>query len=169
VLAGHADTPTGRSTFEDFRRGVAGGHDQGLLKTILSQFGSVALPDGSVVLNYNADRVGRVVWKLVRGVYHRDVGGVLADDAPKRLILIDPRENKDAASKYPYFPFVRDTAPLGRHGAVFDYKWLGIHLGDGKRGHIIALLLWDRLIVLTVFHDPSCLCDECRRETGRDR
>ena len=35
LFAGHADTATGRAVFADWRRGVAKGHDQGLLKTIL--------------------------------------------------------------------------------------------------------------------------------------
>jgi hypothetical protein len=46
AFAGHADSPTGRAVFTDWRRGIAKGHDAGLLKTILSQFGNVIGADG---------------------------------------------------------------------------------------------------------------------------
>jgi hypothetical protein len=64
AFSGHADSHSGQSTFEDFRRGVAQGHDAGLLKTIIGQFGQVALPDGSIVFNYDVNRAERITWKL---------------------------------------------------------------------------------------------------------
>src|SRR5207247_8297935 len=65
-----------------------------------------------------------------------------------------------------WFPAVRDTGPLARHGAVFDYKWLGWK-DEELRGHAVAMLFWDGLIAATLFHDPSCECHVCqeRRNT----
>jgi hypothetical protein len=162
VFAGHADSPTGRSVFADWQRGVAKGHDVGLLKTILSQFSKVVLADGSLVLNYDVDRAGRITWKLVRGLYFADTGRCLPDNLPKRLIMLSPHENERAADLYPWWTIVRDTEPLGWHGAVFDYKWVGV-LIDGIRSHMVAMALWDRLLALVLFHDPTCPCEQCQR------
>ena len=51
---------------------------------------------------------------------------------------------------------------MGTHGQVFDYKWLSV-AADGVRMHAMAMLLWDRLLLFAVFHDPSCSCDECEK------
>lgn len=66
---------------------------------------------------------------------------------------------------------VRNTEGLGRHGAIFDYEWLGgSHVEEGEvgvlesRGNFMALLFWDALIVLCMFHDPACRCRRCRPE-----
>lgn len=167
-FAGHANSDAGRSVFNDFRRAVAKGHDTGLLKTVISQFGKVVLPDGSLVFTYDTDRAGRITWKLVRGIYHEETGGFLPENTPKRLFMLSPEKNKDAESDYPWWPLVRDTAAMGRHGAVFDYKWLGTIM-DGTRAHALGMLLWDRLLILVLFHDPSCSCTNCRqpKENGR--
>ena len=147
--------------FEDLRRGVAKGHDVGLLKTVLGQFGRVTTADGSRVFHYDADRAGRITWKLVRGVYFAETGMVLPEGLPKRMILLGPDTVKSAEADYPWWPLVRDTAPMGTHGAVFDYKWIGTTV-DGGRGHAMAMLLWDRLLTLILFHDPSCRCEQCQ-------
>lgn len=154
---------TGRSVVADFQRGVDKGHHAGLLQTILDQYSKVLLPDGSRVLNYDTDRAGRITWKLIRGLYFLDVARFLPEHTPKRLILIDPKDNKSAPEKYPYFELVRNTEPMGRHGRVFDYKWLGVRFADDKiRAHLVAMLLWEHFVFIVMFHDPSCVCDECQ-------
>ena len=59
-----------------------------------------------------------------------------------------------------WFPAVRDTKPLADYGGVFDYKSLGWKEGD-LRGHAVAMLLWDGLIIAMLFHDPGCQCGQC--------
>jgi hypothetical protein len=76
--------------------------------------------------------------------------------------MLGKEKIKRAAENYPWWTLVRDTAPMGPHGGVFDYKWLGVTM-DGKRAHAIAMLLWDRLALLALFHDPSCACGECQK------
>jgi hypothetical protein len=163
-FAGHADSQTGRAVFADWRRAVEQGHDTGLIKTIMGQFGKVVLADGSRVFNYDVDRTGRVTWKFVRGIYFAEVGRFLPEQLPKRLFMLSPHENQHATKTYPWWPLVRDTEPMGTHGAVFDYKWLGT-IVDGVRAHAIGVLLWDRLLVLALFHDPSCPCSHCVQQS----
>ncbi|PYS21251.1 MAG: hypothetical protein DMG11_28240, partial [Acidobacteria bacterium] len=61
-----------------------------------------------------------------------------------------------------WFPAVRDTQPLAKYGAVFDYKWIGWKTAENERFHVMAMLFWDGLIVATAFHDPTCDCGKCR-------
>ena len=163
-FAGHTDSDTGRSVFNDFRGAVAKGHDVGLLKTILSQFGKVTLADSSIPFNFDTDRTSRIVWKLVRGLYFEEVGRVLPEDhEPRTIYMLGPEETKDVADKYPWWLLVRNTQPMGKYGRVFDYKWLGLTV-EGGRGHMLAMLLWERLLLLVVFHDPSCPCGCVKQE-----
>jgi hypothetical protein len=55
---------------------------------------------------------------------------------------------------------VRAGDGMGRYPGVFDYKWLAVATA-GSRAHAIAILLWDRLMFMVVFHDPTCSCGEC--------
>jgi hypothetical protein len=159
-FAGHAKSDTGRAVFEDFRRGVGKGHDAALIKAVIGQFGKVVTADGTLLFQYDANRAGRIAWKLVRGIYFAETGRFLPEALPKHMILISPEKAKDAETNYPWWTLVRDTEPMGKHGAVFDYKWIGV-LVDGGRGHALGMLLWDRLIILALFHDPNCSCGQC--------
>jgi hypothetical protein len=162
AFVGHSNSATALSVWNDLKTGVAKGHDVGLLKTITSQFGKVVRLDGAVIFNYDQDRAGRIAWKLVRGIYSMETGKTLSENAPKRLILLGPEEVKTAVTDYPWWPLVRDTGPMGTHGAVFDYKWLG-SFDDQMRAHAIAFCLWDGLLTLTMFHDPTCRCEPCQK------
>jgi hypothetical protein len=98
--------------------------------------------------------------ETIRGLYFADVGRVLPEVTPKRLVVLSREQAKEAHTTHPWWVLVRDTSSMGSYGAVFDYKWIGVAM-DGVRGHAIAMLLWDRLLVLGGFHDPICSCDEC--------
>jgi len=124
-FAGHADSESAASVFEDFRRAVGRGHDTGLFKMILGQFGKVALADGSVVFNYDAARAGRISWKLARGIYFTETGRVLAEDVPKRITMLSPGTHPE--KDHPWWPIVRDTASMGvsaPHGGWPYQRWL---------------------------------------------
>ena len=165
AFSGQADSMTGRAVFADWQRAVAKGHDTGLLRTIMGHFGRVVRADGSRLFTYDVDRAGHITWKLARGIYFAEVGRFLPGDLPKHMALLGHEEIRGIEDRYPFWPLVRDTEPMGLHGGVFDYKWLGIIL-DGVRGHLIAMALWDRLVLLVLFHDPTCVCPSCRETDG---
>lgn len=160
--AGQHHTPTARSVWDDIKRGAAEGHSHGLIKTILGQFGKVALPDGTILFQLDSARAHRVAWKIVRGVYTRLSGRTLPDDQPRLIEIIPASEASMRLPEHSWFSAVSGTPSLGRHQAVFDFKW--ICLIDGFRGNAMAMLFWDSLIVLAAFHDPACACDACSNE-----
>jgi hypothetical protein len=164
-FVGHVvNSSTAKAVMEDLRRGVAKGHGVGLLKDVLRRFGTVLGPGGERTYDYDTVRVSRAIWKIVRGLYFLEVGAVLRADWSNQLTLMNPNNVPVEIANTPWFPAIRDTEPMGRYGRVFDYKWVGVIDGN-RRGHALAMLFWDGLIVTARFHDPSCPCGEC--ETAR--
>jgi hypothetical protein len=150
----------------DLGRAAAQGHGVGLLHDVIGRFGRVVGPAGELVYEYDTGRVDRFLWKLLRGIYTLNRNEVLPERMRGRIHLVDPRNPADDLRNIRWFANVRDTEPLARYGAVFDYKWLALKDGD-VRGHAIAMLFWDGLIVATLFHDPSCECGECPARDSR--
>lgn len=164
ALVGHHLTPTGQAVWEDIARGVRKGHDVGLVKKIIGQFGKVSTPDGAITFALDGDRARRTAWKIIRGLYALDTAAPLPEAHPHLIEIVPQSEAEKRLKDHAWFPVVRDTEPLGRHGAVFDYKWIGVSM-PGFRAHAIAMLFWDSMVVLSLFHDPSCPCDDCLIQT----
>jgi hypothetical protein len=171
ALAGHARSRTGMAVMRDLRDAFGKGHSQGLIRKIVGSFGSVTGPRGETTFALHTNRVDRIAWKIARGLYFRELGRVLPESRPGHVYLITPYEAPRRLSEIAWFPALRDTTPMRDDGyaEVFQYKW--ICQKDGElRGHAIGMLWWDGIIVLVMFHDPTCGCDECvRRSRGVDR
>lgn len=113
--------------------------------------------------NTTAGCANRLIWKLVRGLFFIHLQRLLPQNPPPSIELINGPNEVERLNTHGWFQTVRDTEPLGRYGKVFDYKWLCV-AADGLRGHAFALLIWDHIVVLSMFHDPSCPCGKCREE-----
>jgi hypothetical protein len=114
-FAGHVSTPTAAAVMEDIRRGVGRGHEVGLLKDVLRRFGKVQGSRGELVYEYDALRVRRFVWKVVRGIYYLHVGRVLPEDRPFSVDLLSPADMERAVRDFDWFHHVRDTEPMARY------------------------------------------------------
>lgn len=130
---------------------------------ILAEFGTVITADGKLLKRYDASRVNRVIWKVVRGLFFVEYdGGILPENAPRTLQIIAPDEVAERLPKE--FTIVRDTPSRGRYPGVFDYKYVLVE-DDAQppfRLHYWALLLWDKFLVVVAFHDPACACPKCQ-------
>lgn len=163
VLSSQAcESETGQAVWNDYASAVRKGHDVGLTKTVIQQFGQVTLPDGRIPFVYDSQRLKNVLWKLIRGVHFQMTGTALEASRPRAIDLFTPGHAAEL-DQHGWYQVVRDTQPLGEFENVFDIKTLGIPDGDW-RGHAYALLIWDRIIALALFHDPSCGCGECGHE-----
>lgn len=47
----------------------------------------------------------------------------------------------------------------GRHPGAFDYKFAKFL--EVQNVNYWAMLLWDKIIMIMMFHDPSCECEHC--------
>lgn len=167
ALVGHHGTAWAKAVMEDIRRGAAKGQGTGVIRTILSQFGKVTTSAGERVFALDTNRANRAIWKIVRGLYTLETGRFLPDMSYLQIEIVPRSEADRTLPGHLWFESVRNTEGLGRHKAIFDYKWLGQYVDDGhvkvydSRGNFMALLFWDALIVLCMFHDPACRCHRC--------
>lgn len=164
ALVGHAQTPAARAVMRDLRVAFEKGHKRGLLGMIIGGFGTVMGPRGEVTFEFDRHRVDRVAWKLARGVYYRELGVVLPEKRPGEIRFINPFEATEQIANIAWYPAVLASRPMGddTYRKVFDYKWISEKNGD-LRGHAIVMLLWNRIILIAMFHDPACGCPECAR------
>lgn len=114
------------------------------------------LPAGKVVKRFDADRVWRVVWKIVRGLFYKEHNRYLPDNTPKLFKLVSVGEKPPLE-----FEAVRNTQSRGQYPNVFDYKYIVISELDNF--HFWAMLFWNKLIKLIAFHDPDCKCETCEQ------
>jgi hypothetical protein len=159
-FAGHVQSSMADAVMKDLGEAAAKGHGVGLLREVISRFGRIVGPNGEVLYEYDTARVHRFVWKVIRGLYYLDLDIVLPEAMRGEIHIVNPANVPEDLARIGWFPAVRDTAPLARYGTVFDYKWLGWKDGE-VRGHAVSMLLWDGLIVASLFHDPACRCGHC--------
>ena len=123
-----------------------------LIKQTLAEFtsraGGIVLPDARVAKEFDRDRVRNVVWKITRELFFVERNAILPEDTPVvfRFLTTD-----DAAP--PWLQLIDTFPSRGRYTGVFDYKYTQVReVGDS---HWWALLFWDKLISVVVFHDPE--------------
>jgi hypothetical protein len=111
------------------------------------------LPGGKIQKKFDDRRLWRIIWKITRGLFFKEVGTALPEDLPIRREMFSPGENPP-----PEYDFLTTVVPLGQYPVVFDYRYAV------SRQHSIYLwemLFWNRIVVLVGFHAPSCSCREC--------
>lgn len=112
------------------------------------------LPKGRVVKRFSSERVTRVVWKLVRGLYFHEVGSVLPEDTPKMWDVVEPERARELAGKNAVWERVKAQPPRGAYGGVFEYKYF-VGRFDDKTLHAWGMLLWDKIMIFVAHHDPG--------------
>lgn len=113
------------------------------------------LPGGRVVKRFQHERVNRVVWKLVRGLYAHEMKSVLPDDTPRTTEIIEPERVRETAGTNAVWERVKAQDPRGSYGGVFEYKYLLGHAAQGQKLHLWGMLLWDKIMVFVAHHDPE--------------
>lgn len=114
----------------------------------------LVLPDGKVIKRFDSGRVGRVVWKITRGLYFKEKGCILPENMPRIIKFISVGE-----APPPEFECLSGP-PRGLYPAVFDYMYR--EFPELNNAYLWGMLLWDRLIVETIFHNPDCKCEQCK-------
>ena len=112
------------------------------------------LPGGRVVKRFEGERVNRVAWKLVRGMYFHETSNVLPDDTPFTTEIIEPERARELAGSNPLWENVRAQNPRGSYGGVFEYKYF-FGETDGKGLHSWGMILWDKIMIFIAHHDPG--------------
>lgn len=134
-----------------------------LAEKILREFearpGGLHLPLGVVAKRQDGDRIVRVAWKIVRGLFFHHYNAILPGAFPIGCTLT-------ALDRRPPEHFIcvsglADDETYGVYGGVFDYRFRIVDTDLGKLNYW-AFLIWDRIIMTVYFHDPwSCQCEGC--------
>ena len=133
--------------------------NRNLVHKVLQEFerqpSGLVLPANLVVKRLEGERVHRVAWKIIRGLYFNHFAEVLPEDTPNGLEIVPP----DRPPPKEFITGLRDEPIRGRHPGVFDYKFA--KFPEVHNFNYWAMLLWDRIIMIMKFHDPACDCDHC--------
>jgi hypothetical protein len=144
-----------RKILDDCKRHEPQGH---LLKKVLGEFernpSGLILPKNMVVKRFNGDRILRVAWKIVRGLYFAHSGISIPENSPKACELVMPGQEPPLS-----FFYLSENPIHQQYPAVFDYRFRSFF--EIHNLHVWSLLLWDRLIVIVKFQFPICHCPEC--------
>jgi hypothetical protein len=155
------DSYTGKALFEDLIRKYREGQRLKLGIRVSQEFdprpGGLYLPKGHVLKRYDPHRIGRVTWKILRGLFFHCEGQFLPEDTPRRLRIIPFGE-----------PIPQDAFILANHQTlgdcpgVFAYRYGRFTEAQGIYRYVWSLGFWDRIIILAEFHEPGCNCTKCR-------
>lgn len=150
------ETTAGRPLFADvIARGQNEKSGRALAMQVMSEFSDrspagVILP-GFVSKRFDAERVARVVWKIVRGLYHIEFDGYLPEDTYHWI------GNATDQRTHPVFDIVRNAPEKGDFPGLFAYKCL-----RNQSFSVWGVLFWDRLIFTVHAHEPACPgCPKC--------
>lgn len=147
---------SGKALWEDISDHYERPQNRRIAEMVLKEFdkrpSGLVLPFGKVAKRFDSERMWRVVWKIVRGLFFKEIGQVLPSDLPIKREILSPGERSS-----PEFDITRTVPTLGQYPGVFDYRYIGI---PGKI-YLWEMLFWDRIIMFVGFHVPGCNCRLC--------
>jgi hypothetical protein len=140
----------------------AAGEKQRLVGKVLNEFqrtpGGILLPPGFVAKRFEGERLHRVAWKIVRGLYFHEFGQVLPEKTTNSLEIFPPDKPPSAT----FLNVLMDAQSRGQYPGVFDYKY--VTAPELHDFNYWGMLFWDRLILTMAFHSPACKCEHCSRQ-----
>lgn len=133
------------------------GEKRGLVHKVYQEFerqpSGLILPPGLIAKRIEGNRVHRIAWKIIRGLYFDNFGEILPEYTPNSLELVPPGQPPPKEFK------LLNNPGRGRYPGVFDYKFA--KFPEIHNFNYWAMLLWDRIILIMKFHDPACGCEHC--------
>jgi hypothetical protein len=141
----------------DFRTGRQVPLTNKVLKEFDPKPSGLVLPGGKIIKRFDGERLKRVAWKMVRGLhFYHHAGEVLPEKWPTLSVQVYAGETPPPPD---LLCFVHIAKSRGPYPGVFDYKFDQFPVV--KNLHYWSLLLWDRIIIRVIFHDPGCACEKC--------
>jgi hypothetical protein len=119
--------------------------------------GGVILPANRVAKKIDPDRAHDVIYKIVRGLHYHHYGEILPPNWNCHFTITPPGE--PPPEEFTMLTEANLLNSQGRYQGVFAYSFH--KFAEVNDLHIWAMLLWDRIIVTLMFHDPACQCEEC--------
>ena len=131
---------------------------KGLIRKILGEFeprpSGLYLPNNKVAKRFDGMHLRRITWKIIRGLYFYHFKEFIPERIKKDIRIVSPGEEPP-----PDFLEILNEPTHGQYPGVFDYRFIAFP--ELHNSHYWAMLLWDRIILITVFQYPACECDIC--------
>lgn len=151
----------GQAVYDDVLKKYRRREKVGLTLRVLGEFdprpSGLFLPGGKVVKRFAGERLQRIAWKIVRGLFFLHHGRALPATTTTVVSLTAPGEIPP--QHFLHFMSLPDRVEHGRYPGVFAYRH--DNFTESGNTHYWALLLWDRMIITVIFHDPLCRCVNC--------
>jgi hypothetical protein len=155
---------SGKAALNDALGRFKEGRNVGLHKKVLGEFdlhpSGLILPGGKVIKRFEGNRMHRVILKIIAGLHFHHSGEVL----PLPLKTVSTKIYGPDDRPPDHFLAFIGREEVKRHGlypGVFDYAFE--KFPEVNNFHYWGMLLWDRIIVVAMFHDPACTCAECSK------
>lgn len=107
----------------------------------------IVLPPNTVAKRFEGERICRIAWKIVRGLYFSHHESVLPETHPVSVMVYPP----DRMPPEHFIVAMLDKPTHGRYPGVFDYRFA--QFPEAHNMHYWALLLWDRVLITVMFTD----------------
>ena len=154
------DSYAGSSLLRDIFKKYEHGVKRSLVHKTLNEFernpSGLILPSNLVAKRIEGNRLHRVAWKIVRGLYFHHFDKVLPEGKLNSLSVILP----DQVPPKEFLIALGDLDGLGKYPGVFDYKFRQVPELDNF--NYWSMLLWDRIILIMPFHGLDCSCASCQ-------
>ena len=151
---------SGTSLLQDIFKKYQAGVKRSLVHKTLDEFerhpSGLILPSNLVAKRIEGERIHRVAWKIIRGLYFHHFDKILPENTLNSLSIIPP----DQVPPEAFLVALGDLDGFGRHPGVFDYKFRQVTELDNF--NYWAVLLWDRIILIMQFHGLDCPCASCQ-------
>jgi hypothetical protein len=136
---------------------------------ILKQLQYEAVSPGGILMSgrsqiiYQKERIDRVVWKIVRGLFYYKNHRLLPEET---IHFIQYMHGRNTGLDNPHVRNILEVVlsqdAHGEYGRIFAYKFLVNEQEENVTAW--ALLFWDRHIFLIGHHDPECKCRLCKEK-----
>ena len=150
---------SGDSSLKDVFKKYSNGVKCSLVHKTLNEFerspSGLILPENLVAKRFEGERLHRVAWKIIRGLYFHHFNLVLPEYNLNSISIILP----DQVPPKEFLIALGDLDGLGSYPGVFDYKFIQVKELDNF--NYWAMLLWDRIILIFSFHGLDSSCDHC--------
>ncbi len=156
----------GRAIYNDVLQKFRGGRKVGLTRGVLEEFepmpSGLILPANKVVKRLQGERVSRIAWKIVRGLYFHHHGITLPEERVTWVSVTPMNEAEQPPEHFLRFMEFSKEAH-GQYPGIFSYRFDNF-ADAGSSTHYWALLLWDAILITVMFHDSACRCFSCTKE-----
>jgi len=124
-----------------------------VLKEFEERPSGLYLPHGKSIKRLDGERIKRVIWKIVRGLYFLETSTILPEETMYSVELISPFDDGESDLSEIY-EMVKARPSKGAYPGVFDYKYLDART-DAGRIHVWGMLLWDKIMVFVAHFHPG--------------